>query len=92
MVQLEHPQETAPEYTNSQPTIEQKVRDALLMVDSGHESEVEWEYIQRVYSRLQEMKPTRRVVNLMEMIHPVLAKYGRIEEPVIMAITKRRGK
>lgn len=74
-----HPEETKPEYSATQQTIEQKVRDAILMVDSGHESRLEWAYLEKVYNKLCMMKPTKRVQNLIETIHPVLAKYGKID-------------
>lgn len=79
IVKMEHPEETVPEYTQCQPTLEEKVRDAIIMVDSGHESDMEWDYLKRVYNKLETMKTTKRIHNLLEMIHPVLAKFGKIE-------------
>lgn len=90
MVKMEMPEETAPEYTQCQPSLEEKVRDAIIMVDSGHESDMEWEYLKRVYDKLESMKPTKRINNLLEMMHPVLAKFGKIEAMPIARPAQRK--
>jgi hypothetical protein len=70
-----HPEQTNREYTHA--TLEEKVRDILLMIDAGgHDAHTEWEYIKKLYRKLQTSKQSPRVVNLREMIEPVLAKYG----------------
>lgn len=71
-VSLAMPEETHEEY--KKPTIEQRVKDALHTVDSGHESPVEWSYIKRIYRALRGKKG-RRAQNLRDMIEPVLQKY-----------------
>jgi hypothetical protein len=59
------------------PSLEEKVKDAILAIDcSGHDARVEWEYIRKVHSRLCEMKQTPRVENLLKIIEVVLSKYG----------------
>jgi hypothetical protein len=59
------------------PSLEEKVRDLLLHIDTGgHDAHVEWEYIKKLYRKLQEVKQTPKVKNLRDMIEPVLAKYG----------------
>lgn len=61
-------------------TIEQDVRDALEKIDSGFDSHVEWLMIRGLYKRLSAIgKPSKKAKNLMEMIEPVLAKYGYYE-------------
>lgn len=56
--------------------IEDEVRDSLELIDSGHDSSIEWRAIQGLYKQLTEMKQTSRVKNLRDMIRPVLSKYG----------------
>lgn len=56
--------------------IEDRVKDALDIIDSGHSSPVEWNMINRLYKALCRAKPSKRVENLKNMIEPVLAKFG----------------
>lgn len=68
-----------PQKQESEPTrmsLEDKVRDALELIDSGYESRVEWLMINKLYHELCKRKPTPRVQNLKKMIKPVLAKFG----------------
>lgn len=59
------------------PSLEEKVKDAILAIDcSGHDARSEWEYIRKVHSRLCEMKQTPRVTNMRNNIESVLSKYG----------------
>lgn len=80
LLDMDPPQPAPPEAPRLQPpppvSIEDQVRDALDCIDSGHNSNVEWILINRLYKELQEMKQTPRVQNLCKMIEPVLAKYG----------------
>lgn len=60
-----------------EPTIEEKVRDAIELIDSDHESREEWSLLNRLQGALKKLEPkTERIVNLIETIAPVLAKYG----------------
>jgi hypothetical protein len=62
--------------------VEDKVREALECIDSGHESGVEWAMINRLYADLCKLKkPTERAENLKKMIEPVLSKYGYHKVP-----------
>jgi len=79
ILQIDPPEQTIPEYTECRPSVEEKVRHAILLVDSGHESPIEWSYLIRLYEKLLTLPRSRRVTNLLETIHPVLAKFGRIE-------------
>lgn len=66
------PKKEEPEYS-----VEDKVREALECIDSGHESGVEWAMINRLYADLCKLKkPSKRALNLKKMIEPVLAKFG----------------
>lgn len=58
------------------PPLEDKVRQAIELIDSGYCSHVEWLMINKLYRKLCGIKQTPRVVNLKKMIEPVLAKYG----------------
>lgn len=61
-------------------SVEEKVRDALECIDSGHPSHVEWIMIKKLYAALQKKeKKSKRVLNIMKMIEPVLAKYGHFK-------------
>lgn len=55
---------------------EDRVRNALELIDSGHRSQQEWILINKLYKSLKSKKQTPRVQNLIKMIEPVLAKFG----------------
>lgn len=57
-------------------SVEDKVRHAIDLVDSGYCSDVEWILLNRFLKTLYNKKQTPRVKNLIGMIEPVLAKYG----------------
>jgi hypothetical protein len=58
-------------------SVEDRVRDALDCIDSGHNSNVEWVMINRLYKNLvQKRGKNKRIDNLLAMIEPVMAKYG----------------
>lgn len=69
-------QPAPPPRTTPHMTVEQKVQELMDMVDSGHESMVEWDVLTKFYRLLCGCKQTPRVVNLKEMISPLLSKYG----------------
>lgn len=50
----------------------------LELIESGHESIIEWRCINRLYKDLchSKYKNNKRVANLKRMIEPVLAKHG----------------
>lgn len=77
IIKLDMPDTQAP--SNKAPVrkpLEDRVRNAIELIDSGYKSDVTWLMIRKLYTKLQEMKPSPRVANLMKMIEPVLAKYG----------------
>jgi Ca2+-binding EF-hand superfamily protein len=59
----------------SDTSIEEEVRQAIEMIDSGHDSYVEWKLLNKLARELRPRKDARSK-NLMEMIDPVLQKYG----------------
>lgn len=75
-ISLQMPEETREEYSRCRTSIEDTVARALQLVDSGHESRVEWLMLSKLYTSLQKKKKTDRVTNLIKMIEPVLRKYG----------------
>lgn len=56
--------------------IEDQVRESLELIESGHDSSVEFRAINGLYDQLCEMKQNKRIQNLRDMIRPVLSKYG----------------
>jgi hypothetical protein len=58
------------------PSIEERVKDAICMCDSGHDSREEWEFLRRVYNALMKIKkPNERHKALIKQIVPVLRKH-----------------
>jgi dUTPase len=57
-------------------SVEDKVRHALQLIDSGYRSDVEWSMINRLYKSLLRAPKNERTQSLIEMIKPVLAKFG----------------
>lgn len=58
-------------------SVEDRVRDALDCIDSGYKSDVEWIMINKLYKSLAPRRGTsRRIDNLLQMIEPIMAKYG----------------
>lgn len=75
-IQLEMP---PPEKSRRVPepmSIEDKVRDAVELCESGYCSDVEWRMLCRLRDALREKKQTPRIQNLLQMIQPILNKYG----------------
>lgn len=61
-------------------TVEERVRDALDCIDSGYESPVEWRMVCGLFQHLLKSgKRSPREQNLLDMIQPILAKYGYYE-------------
>ena len=56
-------------------SIEDEVKEAIEMIDSGHDSYVEWKLLNKLAKELRPRKDARSK-NLMSMIDPVLQKYG----------------
>jgi uncharacterized protein YqcC (DUF446 family) len=57
-------------------SVEEKVRQALELIDSGYCSNVHWIMINKLYKTLKSKQSTPRIKNLIQMIEPALAKYG----------------
>lgn len=59
------------------PSVEDRVKEAIDCIDSGHDSRIEWSLLTRLYKDLSNLKkPNDRARNLMKLIKPVLAKFG----------------
>lgn len=73
----EPPKPKKEEYSRYKIPVEDRVRDALENIDSGKESYRDWLFIKGLYDKLcSKEKPNKRVINLIKMIEPILAKYG----------------
>lgn len=70
----------APQQTRGTPepemSIESQVRGLIDLIDSGHDSNVEWRALKKFYTVLRAAKQTEQVKNLRNMIEPVLSKLG----------------
>lgn len=82
-IELEMPEPHAPSTNEDACAIplEDKVRGMLERVESGYKSDVTWIALNKLYSKLQEMKSNERIENLKEMIEPVLSKFGYHKVP-----------
>ena len=60
-------------------SIEERVRDLLEIADSGKDSSLEWNILRRLYRDLQKRKGNSRVDNLIQMLEPVMHKFGYYE-------------
>lgn len=60
---------------DEQTSVEDEVKQAIEMIDSGHDSYVEWKLLNKLAKELRTRKDARSK-NLMKMIDPVLQKYG----------------
>lgn len=56
--------------------LETKVRDMLDLIESGHESAVEWITINKIFRHLKG-RTDKRSKDILAMIRPVMAKYGQ---------------
>lgn len=78
-IQLVLEKDKVPEKTKTnsyrKPSIEERVKDAICMCDSGHESREEWEFLRRVYNALMKIKkPNERHKALIKQITPTLRR------------------
>lgn len=61
-------------------SVEERVRDAVELIDTGYNSEVEWDMIRRLWNYLCACKQhTERQRRILEMIKPVMEKYGKLD-------------
>jgi len=56
-------------------SVEEEVRCAIEAIESGHDSAVEWKVLNKFARVLRNRKDSRSVA-LLEMIEPVMSKYG----------------
>jgi hypothetical protein len=78
LVDIQMP-ETAEKTVVPKLSVEQQVRDAIELIESGYDSIIEWKMIKRIYEDLMKRGPSRwntRHRNLIKMIEPTLSKYG----------------
>lgn len=59
------------------PSVEERVQDAIDLIDSGHESRSEWEFLRRVNNYLMKKpKLSDREKNVLALIQPCMKKHG----------------
>lgn len=62
------------------PPLEEQVREAVTAVESGFESRQEWRMLRNLHAAIKKMiNPTERAERILQMIEPVLKKYGYIQ-------------
>lgn len=79
MIGLEAPEPKSPNSSKKHLPIpvEDRVREAIELIESDYASGVEWHMLSKLYRDLcNTKKKSKRMVNLINMIEPVLAKYG----------------
>lgn len=74
-VQLEMPDPDT-SAASQPPSPEEQVRNAVDLVESGYCSDTEWLLLNKLYQDLCERPETPRIRNLLQMVEPVLSKYG----------------
>lgn len=57
-------------------SLESRVRDMIDCIESGYNSSVEWIALNKFYDSIKDRKDSR-ARNLLEMIKPVMSKYGQ---------------
>lgn len=56
--------------------LETRVRDMIDCIESGHESAVEWITINKIYKHL-EGRTDKKAKAILDMIQPIMSKYGQ---------------
>lgn len=81
MLEVGLPQSNSQALDNHCPiSVEDEVHHALMMIDSGHDSNVEWMMIRRLYRDLVPRRgKSKRIDNILNMIEPILHKMGYYE-------------
>ena len=77
----------SPEQSKRQkkPSFIEKVGEAITMIDSGHESKAEWDFIRCLNNCLMNKKTlTEKQKKLLKMIQPVLKRYKNITSEEIL--------
>lgn len=76
-IQLEMPQPQSAQPEQAQkPSIEERVREAVELCESGYCSSTEFLMLAKLAQALREKKQNPRIENLLQMIQPTLNKYG----------------
>lgn len=77
LVDIQMPPAGAPEQKKpAPPPLEDRIRNMLDLVDSGHPSHREWLTINKLYRDLKGREQNPRIENLISMIEPILSKFG----------------
>jgi hypothetical protein len=62
---------------HKKPPLEERIKDMCDLIESGYDSAVEWKTIRKVHNELAKRdKLTERQQNILDLIKPVIDKYG----------------
>jgi hypothetical protein len=69
----------APEARTDRLSVEEKVEACLDLIDSGHESRSEWQYIRKLNNYLMnKCNLSSREERILRTIQPIMEKYGQM--------------
>lgn len=74
-IHVEMPKPGSSEPYDRHKSVEEEVKHCIDMIESGHDSIIEWKTINRLAAELRGKK-SPRARDILKMIDPVLAKYG----------------
>jgi hypothetical protein len=71
---------TPKQSSSSRQTPEEIIRESLEMIESGYDSEYEWDLVRGLYNRLMSKKKlSNREIELLCMMDPILMRYGQLD-------------
>ena len=73
IMDLPHP---SPSPNLKKSSVEEKIKDAMCLCESGHESGEEWELLRKVYNLLgKKKKLNKRQKRVLDLLHPFMMKH-----------------
>lgn len=69
----------------AEPSLEEKVQHYLDLIDSGHESQREWDFIKKLNNKLThcyqmgKLQEGSKQLRILKMIQPIIEKYGQMD-------------
>ena len=74
------------------PPVEERVRDAMDLCESGHESLEEWEFLRRVHNYLQKKKKlTSRQARILKELTPFIRKHASASGGEVLSDSTKPG-
>jgi len=78
LIETEPPKEIHPVYKHK--SIEERVRECILAIESGEDSKREWELIKKLNNELmRHSRLSPRAKNVLRLIKPIIDKYGLMD-------------